>query len=359
MENILIATLGLEYKVLISALKSFVVDKNIKINKVYVITSHKGKEIIKENLLDNGEFKKFKNAYKLLDIEFDESNILVPKNDKNEYLTGIFTETDNKLFLRECFKITKKFIKTNNIISFLVTGGMKGMSSCLSLTAQLFGREQDVIYTLSLVDKLTKEQINKLPKYLQKELINEKEHFSLTKMPYVKLSSNLSMKALLNLSVDELVNNTNEFQNEKVIIDVKKRLISIGVESCKLPLSLFSLYLYFVNKKKQCKCKKKSCELCCDCYLNKLDDASIFVKDLAKIYDIYKDSDYKMSSSGIKEISNENFNSYKSKIKQIFLKNFDLQTVNQICIESVGPKVGKKFGIKLPKELFVIVNSDD
>ena len=73
MENILIATLGLEYKVLISALKSFVVDKNIKINKVYVITSHKGKEIIKENLLDNGEFKKFKNAYKLLDIEFDES----------------------------------------------------------------------------------------------------------------------------------------------------------------------------------------------------------------------------------------------------------------------------------------------
>ncbi|MDD7474063.1 MAG: CRISPR-associated ring nuclease, partial [Pseudomonadota bacterium] len=125
MENILIATLGLEYKVLISALKSFVVDKNIKINKVYVITSHKGKEIIKENLLDNGEFKKFKNAYKLLDIEFDESNILVPKNDKNEYLTGIFTETDNKLFLRECFKITKKFIKTNNIISFLVTGGMK------------------------------------------------------------------------------------------------------------------------------------------------------------------------------------------------------------------------------------------
>ena len=120
MENILIATLGLEYKVLISALKSFVVDKNIKINKVYVITSHKGKEIIKENLLGNGEFKKFKNAYKLLDIEFDESNILVPKNDKNEYLTGIFTETDNKLFLRECFKITKKFIKTNNIICGLL-----------------------------------------------------------------------------------------------------------------------------------------------------------------------------------------------------------------------------------------------
>ncbi|MGI6681147.1 MAG: CRISPR-associated ring nuclease [Bdellovibrionota bacterium] len=355
MENILIATIGLEYKVLLSALKSFVIDKTVKINKVYIITTNKGKEVFVNNLLKNGALEKFKKEYKL-DFDFDNKCLIVPKNKKGKPIETILTEDDNKLFLKECFEITKKYLNKNSRISFLITGGMKGMSSCLSLSAQLFGREQDTIYTLSPSGKLPKDKIKSLPKYLQDIVSKDKEeHFSLIKMPYVKLSSNLNLATILNLPVNELVNNTNDYKKQKVIINIPDQTISIGDISCRLQSSLFAFYLYFVYKKIKFNCKNKECENCFDCYLNRSESLNDFCKNASKTYDKISNKKYNLSTTGIKDISKENFNSYKSKIKKKFLEHFEFSTVNQICISSVSKGKDTKCGISLSKNLFEIL----
>lgn len=62
-------------------------------------------------------------------------------------IDDIFFEDDNKLLFKECLWLSWKLtIDLDSAVFFLVAGGRKTMTSCLTLAAQLYGRSQNRMY---------------------------------------------------------------------------------------------------------------------------------------------------------------------------------------------------------------------
>jgi CRISPR-associated protein Csx14 len=62
-----------------------------------------------------------------------------------------------------------------------------------------------------------------------------------------------------------------------------------------------------------------------------------------------------LSTSGIRSLTRENFNSYKSKIKNIFINSFGLAVYEKIGIVSVGRKPDTRFGVKIDKSKIILI----
>jgi len=69
------------------------------------------------------------------------------KMNLDQIVDDIIDESTNFKLIELCLEVTFKLTKNpEHIVYFLVAGGRKTMSSCLSLAVQLYGRPQDRMY---------------------------------------------------------------------------------------------------------------------------------------------------------------------------------------------------------------------
>jgi len=88
----------------------------------------------------------FEDEVNLDSLDFDPSNIHTVQSENGLEIEDIVTQEDSESRLKLCLELTFDLTGRDNLaVYFLVAGGSKTMTSCPSLTAQLYGLRQDRI----------------------------------------------------------------------------------------------------------------------------------------------------------------------------------------------------------------------
>ena len=117
-----------------------------------------------------------------------------------------------------------------------------------------------------------------------------------------------------------------------------------------------ALYAFFAIQKKNCSHDTKHCGNCTECFL---DIQAVFEKQ-KQIADLYKKVCgtrplNEMSHTGINNLNANNFNSYKSKIKENLQSRFGPYALKELEIASVGTRPNTCYGIHMDKAKLEIV----
>lgn len=133
------------------------------------------------------------------------------------------------------------------------------------------------------------------------------------------------------------------------------KIIYKKIELDMMPARL-ALYAFFAMQKKDCPLETESCGNCTDCFI---DIQTVFEKQ-KQITGLYRKvcgtrPVNEMSDSGITALSADNFNSYKSRIKENFQKKFGPYAVKKLEITSVGTRPNTRYGIMMNKSKIEIV----
>ncbi|MBN1292946.1 MAG: TIGR02584 family CRISPR-associated protein [Candidatus Latescibacteria bacterium] len=368
MKNILLAVIGLSPQVITETLFALHQQRR-RIDAIHVITTRKGKEAINAILLapNGGQYYRYCADYGIdprsIDFGFDHVHVIADKYGIER--DDITDEGDNEVLLRKCLELTFKFTKdTNTAVFFSVAGGRKTMTSCLTLAAQLYGRPQDRIYHVLVSPEFesNRDFYYPPPKSIPIELKDAKGHpyiketkyaaINLIHIPFVSIRDKLA-EDMLDKPKDPATLMLSLIREEpyRLTVDILSSKITYkNLEIDMMPARL-ALYALFAMQKKDCTKEAASCRNCTDCYMD--------------IHDIYKQQDrlielysrisgsrepMEMSNSGICGITPENFNSYKSKIKEDLRKGFGLYALPELEIESVGKRPDTRYGLRMERD---------
>ncbi|MCL6584718.1 MAG: TIGR02584 family CRISPR-associated protein [bacterium] len=333
-------------------------------------------------------------------MEFGPNNIHVITDDSGRQIEDIRDEDDNEQLLKLCLDLTFKLTAdSQTAVFFLVAGGRKTMSSCLTLAAQLYGRPQDRIYHVLVSPEFENNRnfFYPPPVPIEIELRDQKgdryikktsyAQISLICVPFVSIRDRLADRWLnepqdpatlmLSLIRDEHPTLTIDLSEQKLIY---KRI------ELDLPPSLLALYTFFAQQKKNCPLKKASCRDCQKCFLtiqeifkaqDKLDklyrriksksysppplthsplpsnisnlDAETHHHDDWHHLDWHHRSAAATPPSSINSLDAETFNQYKAKIRKKIIQQFGGSILRLLEISSVGHKPDTRYGLLLDK----------
>jgi len=259
MKNILICVSGLTPQVVTETLYCLFVQKNIKIDELYVVTTNRGRDVIIGEDDDiklpalKGELNNMCKMYKIQmpRFEYNDTHIIVAKDQSIE-LSDIRNDKQNKLFPNKLCEFMNEITKDKTDVLYCsISGGRKSMSVDMAFALSLFGREND-----KLLHVLTHEK-NEFKGFYPK---NEKENkdLELSELPFVKLRSIIGTltksKVFGKMKYTDIV----EFAQkelklaftDKLILDIGKNEITLGEnEPFRLEPAAMKLYHFIVDAK--------------------------------------------------------------------------------------------------------------
>jgi hypothetical protein len=136
---------------------------------------------------------------------------------------------------------------------------------------------------------------------------------------------------------------------------VDKKIVYKKSEQDMMPAHM-ALYAFFAMRKKACKKSGETCGACTDCFL----EISEVLDRHQEITDLYKRicgtrPVDEMSESGIIDLNDKNFNSYKSKTNRILKNKFGIYAVKDLEIASLGKMPNTCYGIRMDKSRIEVV----
>jgi len=367
-KNILLAVVGLSPQVITETLFALH-QQGKKVDAIHIVTTRQGKEEINAHLLygNDGRYYRYLREYNipLKSIDFSFDNVHIIRDGNGMEIDDISGEEDNEWLLRKCLDLTFRFTKDfNTTVFFSVAGGRKTMTSCLTLAAQLYGRQQDRLYHVLVSPEFESNRDFYYPpkNSVPIELRDKKgENYSketkyaivnLIPIPFVSIREKLTRDMLdepkdpatLMLSIirEEPYHLTIDFPSQKVVYK--------NLEIDMMPARL-ALYAFFAMQKKECRTGSPTCRNCAECYL----DIQQVLDRQERMTDLYRKITSaralsEMSDSGILGLNPENFNSYKSKIKEDLKKGFGLYALPELEIASLGKRPDTKYGIRIDRD---------
>jgi len=260
-KNILICVSGLTPQIVTETFYCLAVQKKIKVDELYVITTKRGREVIlgkdksvhTPKTLLKDELKNLCSRYKIKMpvFENDEKHIITAKEETLE-LSDIRTDKHNVLFPNKvCEFISKLSSDTDSNLFCSISGGRKTMGVHLAFALSLFGREND-----KLLHVLTSEE-NEFKGFYP---VNKKEDkaLELSEIPYVrlrsvtlfkgdsKLKSKLKYADIVKLTQDQLHRISDK---RKLVLKVNQKEISYGEDTVKFEPLEFAIYYKFAEQK--------------------------------------------------------------------------------------------------------------
>jgi CRISPR-associated protein Csx14 len=380
MKNILLAVCGLSPQVITEALYALH-QEGRRVDAIRVITTRDGKDAINAQLLSaaDGRYYQYLRDYGLDagQIDFHAGHVHTVTDEDGREIDDIEGEDDNELVLKKCLDVTFDLTRDpETAVFFLVAGGRKTMTSCLTLAAQMYGRKQDRIYhvlvspefesnrdffyppakpvKIELKDK-NRERFTKSTSYARINLIS---------MPFVSIRQRLSSERL-KTPQDPASLMLSIVREAKPILTVNipdKKLIYKDME-LDLPPALLTMYAFFAMQKKDCRLEKTSCRSCYDCFLS-LADIYDAQEKITRLYRRIVGNDSglldrleqsRSHPGNIANIDIEAFNAYKSKIRKRIGQRLGLHILPKIEIASVGIRPDTRFGIRLDGERIRLV----
>jgi len=373
LKNILLAVTGLSPQVITETLYALH-QSGRKVDAVHVITTRQGKERMFAELLagKNGHYFRYLEEYgiKRSSIEFSHRCIHVITDDNGTEIADIASEEDDEKLLAKCLEVTFRFTRDpDTSVFFSVAGGRKTMSSCLTLAAQMYGRPHDRLYHV-----LVSPEFESNPNFFYPPRVSSKielrdgkgqpflkdtrfAEINLIHIPFVSIRDQLS-PALLKEPRDPATLMLSLIKEEAYRLTVNLIAGKIVYKTFELEMmpARMALYAFFAMQKKNCRKESKTCSSCTECFL---DIQQVFQKqsEITKLYEQVcgtRPID-EMSEGGITNLSAENFNMYKGKIKQDLLKRFGAYALKDLEIASVGKRPNTRYGIKMDRNRIEII----
>ncbi|MHB8282915.1 MAG: CRISPR-associated ring nuclease Csm6 [bacterium] len=373
MKTILVCVAGLTPQIITETLYYYLIEKKppIWIDEINVLTTHKGKDVIVNSLLNrkDGVFYKFLSDYNISrqKIKFNENSVIQLGGDS--YIKDISTDMDSAMIGNEIVNFIKNLtIDKSTRIICSIAGGRKTMSVYLSLGLQLYGREQDILsHTLVSPDFESIKDffyIPPVPKNIKIKDKNEKiiktintkdAKIVCSEIIFVRLRNFLNIKD--ELFYDDLVNIVQkkvDYCGTKLIsIDLKNRALLLGNKKVILkPIEICIYNLFLSNKKK---CEQEFCGDCTDCYmsLNEMRSQESYVNLLEFYQFIYtkNSGQYERLKESLKKDGkgDDFFSQNISKINKTLKQHLNPFEFAVYKISKVG-KYNKRYGIYVDKK---------
>jgi len=365
MKRVLLAVSGLNPQVITETLYALHMEGRL-VNQIHVITTRKGKErIFKTLLAPDGAFFSFLDDYKIPreTVDFSPANIHVVTDTHGHELDDITNAEANEALLKCCLNQTFQLTsQPSQAVYFLVAGGRKTMSSCLSTAAQFYGRTRDRIYHVLVSSEFEACRDFWFPpsKSVAITLFDHKGQpyqketryakVQLVAMPFFSLRDQLSAEILTTPRMPaELMASLIKDEDAFLVIRLPETKIIYGGRELDINPAYLALYAWFAEQKKKCT-RQELCQECSDCFVEALDIMSNH-DNLTRLYQAIPGSRLisEMSDSGIASLTRENFNSYKSKLRKMIESAFGTGIGAQLEISAVGKKPDTRFGIRLDK----------
>jgi CRISPR-associated protein Csx14 len=352
MKNILLAVTGLSPQVITETLYALH-QSSRHVDAIHVITTRDGKEKIFAELFSggNGHYYKYLDEYgiKPASIDFGHRNIHVITDEHGIEFPDIVRESDNEQLLKKCMDLTFYFTKDpETAVFFSIAGGRKTMSSCLTLAAQMYGRSQDRLYHVLVSPEFEsnrnffyppqKSQAIELRDNQGQPFFKETRYaqVNLIHIPFVSVRDNLSGDMLKEpKDPGTLALSLIREETSRLIVNlISGKIVYKKVEMDMMPAHL-ALYAFFAMQKKNCSKEVETCGNCIDCFL----DIHSIYENQKEINDLYKRISGsrpldEMSDTGIVNLSSDNFNTYKAKIKANLLGRFGPYALKELEIAS-------------------------
>lgn len=368
MKNILLAVVGLTPQVITETLFALHQQERL-VDAIHVITTREGKEAIRALLLAprDGHYERYLSEYRISSdtIAFGHDHIHTVTDGNGIELDDIASEEENEWLLKKCLELAFRFTRDpDTAVFFSIAGGRKTMSACLMLAAQFYGRPQDRVFHVLVTPEFESCRDFFYPPRISVPIElrdrNNQPYFKETRyalinlvpLPFVSIRGQLS-DAMLREPKDpaSLLLSVIKEDVALLVIDLPQRKIMFKKRETDMTPSRLALYAFFAMQKRECTKNKDSCRDCTDCYL----EIGDIMKRQARITDFYQhisaNRDYSaMSDSGILGLNKTNFNSYKSKIREILQQGFGVYAMPEIAIEGVGAKPDTRYGLKIDKE---------
>ncbi|PIE66297.1 MAG: TIGR02584 family CRISPR-associated protein [Desulfobacterales bacterium] len=330
------------------------------IDEIHIITTSPGKEMVLNKMLAEGQgmFFRFCEEYGINseEIVFSATNIHVPKNEEGKELTDIFSKEDNeKLLALTTDLVCRLTSNEENDIYFLVAGGRKTMSSCLTLAVQLYGRRQDRLFHILVSPEFESNSEFWYPpvqarmlmvrdtdgRYYEKSTANAKLY--LVPIPFVSLRAKLPQELFQTSQLPGTLIASQTDQKKRLLeIDLATSVICYGGVELDMHPARLALYAFF--------CKAALAD-------NK-PTAREVLDQQQEIVSLYQQIGVKSinatSDTGIMNLTVENFNSYKSKIKKDLEQAFGQSAVD-LVIASEGKRPDTRYGILLNRKKIVFI----
>lgn len=373
MKNTLLAVTGLSPQVITETL--YALHQNGRtVHSIQVITTRQGKEKIYAELLSGGKGQYFRYleeyGIKRSAIDFGHSNVHVLVDQNGNEISDIVTEEDNERLLDQCLELTFRLTRDrNSSVFFSVAGGRKTMSSCLTLAAQMYGRPQDRLYHVLVSPEFeSNPDFYYPPKVSRKiELRDRRGHpilkdtkfaeINLIHIPFVSIRERLASD-LLKEPRDPATLMLSLIKEEapRVTVNLITRTITYKTLQLDMMPARMALYAFFAMQRKNCRKESKTCSGCTDCFL---DIQGVFRRqeEITQIYERLCGSRpiEEMSDKGITNLSHENFNMYKGKIKRDLLTGFGAYALKDLEIASIGKRPDTRYGIKMDRNRIEMV----
>lgn len=254
-------------------------------HKLYFITTSKGKELIKNTLIEGKILQNLSEELSQPLPEIEDDSFIIAKDEKGNEIDDIRSEKENKAigdlitsFIRQQTQEQKARLHCS------LAGGRKTMSFYIGSALQLFGRPWDKLYHV-----LVTPEFESNPKFFFKpkkntfiecrmsdnsikKLNTEDAEISLIELPFIRLRHKLTLHQK---GFSELVE---EGQREIDIakmqpllrVNLEERTINIGDISIDMvPMELFIYTVFLKQKTNKCKhINKQYCLDCTDCFEN-------------------------------------------------------------------------------------------
>lgn len=373
MKNILLAVTGLSPQVITETLYALN-QMNRPIHAIHIITTRPGKDCLLSQLLDagRGPYYRFWAEYgrDQEGVEFGPGHIHVVRDIHGTEIKDITDESDNARVLERCMTLAFHLTRDpQNAVFFSIAGGRKTMGACLTLAAQMYGRPQDRLYHVLISSEFEScRSFFYPPRQPEKIRLRDARgqyylkstHYAqvnLIHMPFFSIRSQLVPEVLdqpqdpatLMLS---LIRET----PQRLVINLNEgRIQYMGMETDMMPARL-ALYAFFALQKKTCPASQPSCRDCDQCHLN-IQAVMDRQPEITALYRLRCGSRplAEMSDSGILGLNKENFNSYKTRIKQDLQRAFGPPALYKLEIASFGQRPHMRFGLRLDKSDIEVV----
>lgn len=366
MRKTMLAVCGLAPQVITEAIYALF-GEGRAVDTLEVITTRRGKDLLLSRLLpsEDGKFNELLADFDLpaTAVDFSPRHIHGLRHPDGREIDDIVSPEDNEILLQTC--LDRAFALTaeaDRAVYFLVAGGRKTMTSCLTLAAQLYGRPQDrILHVLVSPEFENCPEFWFPPRHPQTVQLRDElgqpywkqttcARIDLITIPFVSVRDRLAPELLDRPHAPaELMQSLIRDQPRTLTVNLTEGKLSYGPAELDLLPAWLALYAFFANRKKECRLRR-SCQGCTECYLSAAD----LVQDegvgamYQKIIGLQPLREF--SDSGITSLSKANFQSYKSKIRQALIRAFGQSHAADLEITAAGTRPESRYGLRIDRQ---------
>lgn len=351
-------------------------------DRIYIITTTTGKNIIAKHLLEEGKLKALLEEYNLPPVSIEDNSFLIPRNAAGEPIDDIKTSEDNEALAELITSFIREISSNHNIrLHCSIAGGRKTMSFYLGAALQLFGRPWDKLYHVIVSPEFESHpDFFYIPKANQKltvrtpdgktRTVNTREaRIYLADLPFIRLGHKLRLKSA---SFKELVA---EGQKEielswlqpEINVDLSSRQVHTGSSFFTLSPILMFIYCIFL-KQKISGCRqpsRKNCLGCTDCYIEVADlfSPDRLITHKAEFLRIHGNQEHRWLTFNARwknGIPAEVTRQYISKINRQIENQVPEESLNSLCkISSLRIYAGTRYGVRIDKNKIQFIGSSN